>query len=267
MPATDLSLLVGAAEQAGDIASRYHGPDAQRWEKPDGAGPVTEADLEVDAFLRAHLLDARPNYGWLSEETEDSDDRQSKENVFIVDPIDGTRSFAEGSRTWAISIAVATDGVVTAAAVFLPQRAQMFSAAHGQGCMLNGAPIEVSNAKDLSSSSVLTARPTLDAQHWKDGATPDFRRAYSPSLAYRLASVAEGKFDAMMTLRPSWEWDIAAGDLLIREAGGKSTDRAGQMLIFNNPTPQLNGVLAANDALHAQLLSRLNVGGPGLSPL
>ncbi|MDA7966769.1 inositol monophosphatase family protein, partial [Ruegeria sp.] len=99
MPATDLPLLIDAAQKAGRIATRYSGPQAQRWDKPEGAGPVTEADLAVNAMLERDLRAARPDYGWLSEETEDSPDRQSRDRVFIIDPIDGTRSFAEGSRT------------------------------------------------------------------------------------------------------------------------------------------------------------------------
>lgn len=267
MPATDLALLVEAAEKAGDIACKYHGPDAKRWDKPDGAGPVTEADLEVDAFLKAFLTSARPDYGWLSEETEDTSDRLSDRHVFIIDPIDGTRSFAEGSRTWAHSLAIATDGVVTAAAVFLPQREMMFTAAQGAGAQLNQSAVYVSRETELTSATVLTARPALDAKHWKSGQPPAFRREYRPSLAYRLATVAQGQFDAMLTLRPSWEWDIAAGDLLIREAGGHCSDRTGQPLRFNNATPQLNGVLASNLTLHQNLLAHLNPDGPGLAPL
>lgn len=267
MPATDLALLVEAAEKAGDIACRYHGPDAKRWDKPDGAGPVTEADLEVDAFLRGFLTNARPDYGWLSEETEDTTDRLARRNVFIVDPIDGTRSFAGGSRTWAHSLAVATDGIVTAATVFLPQREMMFTATVGAGAFLNAEQITVSRETQIAAATVLTARPALDPQHWKDGTPPPFRREYRSSLAYRLATVAKGKFDVMLTLRPSWEWDIAAGDLLIREAGGISSDRTGAALRFNNQTPQLNGVLAANHDLHQQVLQRLDPQGPGLQAL
>lgn len=266
MPATDLNLLLKAAEGAGDIATRYHGPDAKRWDKPGGAGPVTEADLEVDAFLHDALMAERPDYGWLSEETEDSANRLSRKHVFIVDPIDGTRSFAEGSSTWAHSLAVATDGIVTAAVVFLPLRAMMFTATAGQGAALNGKAISVSRETQVTSSSVLSARPVMDAKHWKNGTPPEFKREYRPSLAYRLASVAQGEFDAMLTLRPSWEWDIAAGDLLIREAGGHCTNRLGHPLQFNNPHPQVDGVLASNADLHSGLLQHLDPNKSGTAP-
>lgn len=264
MPATDLSLLIDAALEAGKIATRYSGTQAQRWDKPDGAGPVTEADLAVNAMLEDRLRAARPGYGWLSEESEDTSERLECRNAFIIDPIDGTRSFAEGARTWAHSIAVADEGRVMAAVVYLPMRDLLYAAAQGEGATLNGETITTSTIADLQRSEVLAAKPNLDTQHWRDGHVPDFERAYRPSLAYRMALVAQGRFDAMLTLRPSWEWDIAAGDLIIREAGGVCSDRAGQPLVFNNARPRLNGVIAANAWLHEELSKRLNPTGPGI---
>jgi len=249
LPASDLDLLIDAARAAGVEALRHTGPTARRWDKPGGLGPVTEADMAVDALLTQHLRAARPGYGWLSEETEDSDARLSCERVFIVDPIDGTRSFIEGSGTWAHALAVADRGVVTAAVVYLPARDKMYAAAEGQGAFLNGAPIRVTDRNDLSGASLLAAKPNLAPQHWIGG-TPDVIRAHRPSLAYRLSLVAEGRFDAMLTLRPSWEWDIAAGELILREAGAQTSDRMGQTLRFNNAHPQVDGVVAANPALH-----------------
>lgn len=249
MPASDLDLLIDAARAAGDEALRHTGPTARRWDKPGDLGPVTEADMAVDALLTQHLRGARPGYGWLSEETEDSAARLSCERVFIVDPIDGTRSFIEGSGTWAHALAVADRGVVTAAVVYLPARDKMYVAAEGQGAFLNGAPIRVTDRNDLSGASLLAAKPNLAPQHWIGG-TPDVIRAHRPSLAYRLSLVAEGRFDAMLTLRPSWEWDIAAGELILREAGAQTSDRRGQALRFNNTHPQVDGVVAANPVLH-----------------
>ncbi|KIC45240.1 inositol monophosphatase [Ruegeria sp. ANG-S4] len=264
MPATDLPLLIDAAKQAGRIATRFSGPQAQRWDKPDGAGPVTEADLAVNTMLERELRTARPDYGWLSEETEDTEDRLHRDRVFIIDPIDGTRSFAEGSRTWAHSIAVADSGEITAAVVYLPARDLLYAAARGQGATLNGEDICVSNPGIMSEAEVLAAKPNLNPRHWRSGSVPEFQRVYRPSLAYRMALVAQGRFDGMLTLRPSWEWDIAAGDLILREAGGLCTDRWGGALRFNNPHPRLNGVVAAGPDLHPQLFSRLEPQGSGI---
>jgi len=264
LPETDLPLLIDAAREAGKIATRYSGRDAQRWDKPQGAGPVTEADLAVNAMLEQRLPAARPGYGWLSEETEDDPDRLTRDRVFIIDPIDGTRSFAEGSNTWAHSLAVADRGLITAAVIYLPKRDMLFAAARNQGATLNGMPIRVKSARTDAGAEVLAARPNLDPRHWRRGKPPRFQRVYRPSLAYRMALVAQGRFDGMLTLRPSWEWDIAAGDLILREAGGRCTDRHGTTLRFNNPDPRLDGVVAAGPELHDFLINWLDPSGRGI---
>lgn len=257
MPAADLPLLIDAARMAGRIATSFSGASAQCWDKPGGAGPVTEADLAVNAFLLSTLRQARPEYGWLSEETEDSTERLSKERVFIIDPIDGTRSFVEGANTWAHALAVAEAGVVTAAVVYLPLRDKLYAAAFGQGATLNGTVMATSDVAEMPQATVLAAKPALLGEQWLSGSAPTFKRAYRPSLAYRLALVAQGRFDGMLTLRQSWEWDIAAGALIVAEAGGICSDRTGGGLRFNNPDPRLNGVVAAGRPLHATLQGAL----------
>ncbi|NIZ14684.1 3'(2'),5'-bisphosphate nucleotidase CysQ [Phaeobacter sp. HF9A] len=257
MPESDLSLLVAAAKTAGGIAKQFVGTEARKWDKPDGAGPVTEADLAVNRYLEDHLQAARPDYGWLSEESEDNSDRLSRSRVFIIDPIDGTRSFAEGSRTWAHSLAVVEDGEPVAAVVYLPQRDLLFAARKGGGATCNGSPIAVSRANDAATAHVLCAKPTLSPAHWRAGTAPDFTRSHRPSLAYRMARVADGSYDAMLTLRPTWEWDIAAGALLLTEAGGQISNRAGGRLRFNRADALQDGVVAGGSAMQQQLLSRL----------
>ncbi len=257
MPASDLPLLIDAARAAGQIATRYAGPTAKRWDKPDGTGPVTEADLAVNVMLHKTLRAARPDYGWLSEESEDTTARLSHSRVFIVDPIDGTRSFIEGAGSWAHAIAVAERGQITAAVIYLPMLKRLYSAARGAGAWLNGERIHASDIGLFEQATVLAAKPTLAGPIWRSGARPAFTPAYRPSLAYRLGLVAQSRFDAMLTLRPSWEWDIAAGALIVAEAGGLCTDRTGTMLRFNNPDPRLNGVVAGGSAIHAALIDAL----------
>ncbi len=256
MPENDLALLISAARRAGEIATKYSGPTAKTWDKPDGAGPVTEADLAVNTMLEDTLRSARPTYGWLSEETEDNTDRLALDATFIIDPIDGTRSFINGSDTWAHSLAIAHNGRVTAAVIYLPLRDKLYTASAGHGAHLNEVPIRPSQRQTLTGAALLAAKPNLDPEHWHD-APPDVERALRPSLAYRLALVAQGEFDAMITLRPSWEWDIAAGDLILRESGAITSDRNGNPLVFNNKHPQVNGVIAAPTLLHTQLKTGL----------
>jgi myo-inositol-1(or 4)-monophosphatase len=257
LPATDLDLLIRAARLAGETALTFHGPEAKAWDKPGEQGPVTEADLAVNAVLEQELRNARPDYGWLSEESDDSAKRLTQERVFIIDPIDGTRSFIEGSNSWAHSIAIAEAGQITAAVVLLPAKDRLYAAAAGQGATLNNQPIRVSPQSGVRGASVVAARPNYAPEKWVGGAVPEVKRVYRPSLAYRLSLVAQGRFDAMLTLRDSWEWDIAAGALILTEAGATVTDMHGQLLRFNNAHPQVKGVVAAGPALHADLTSRL----------
>ena len=251
----DLTLLEQAAQEAGDIALRHFRADPQVWEKADDAGPVTEADLAVDRYLRDKMLTARPGNGWLSEETEDDADRLTAEHVFIVDPIDGTRAFIDHSEDWALSLAVAERGAVSAAVVYLPARGLMYCAARGAGARLNGAPIRVTDTTDVSRADVLTTKPNLAPGFWR-GPVPGFNRGFRTSLAYRLCLVAEGRFDAMLTLRPTWEWDVAAGSLIVAEAEGHATDGNGDTPLFNTQQRQIAGMVAGG-GLHGPLMDAL----------
>jgi len=257
LPADDLPLLIAAAREAGALARDLLTRPLETVDKPGGAGPVTAVDLAVDACLAARLRGARPDYGWLSEESDDDPARLAAERVFIVDPVDGTRSLIEGSGHWAHALAVAERGVVTAAVIYLPMRDKLYAAAAGQGARLNGAPIRAGTRSALPGATLLAAKPALEPAHWRGGQVPVLRRGFRPSLAYRLALVAEGRFDAMLTLRPTWEWDAAAGDLILREAGAATSDRRGGTLRFNNPVPQVAGIAAANHRLHSGLLGAL----------
>jgi len=254
----DLTLLTSAARTAGAIALRFWKADPLTWEKGD-AGPVTEADIAANDHLHETLRSAHPTYGWLSEESDHDPNRLTADHCFIVDPIDGTRAFIAGERAWAISLAIAHHGQITAAAVFLPAMNKLYAAARGQGATLNGAPIHASQSSDPETAIILASRPVMHEDNWRS--TPPQNRHYRPSIAYRACLVAEGRFDAMITLRPTWEWDIAAATLITSEAGGTATTRTGAPLIFNTQTAQTNGCLVTATPLHQNLLSRLAYGG------
>lgn len=257
LPGRDLQLLTDAALAAGDIARRYWRKSPEVWDKGGGAGPVSAADLAVNAMLEAELRAARPDYGWLSEETPDSPERLETARQFIVDPIDGTRAFLSGETSFAHAFAVAEGGRITAAVVYLPMKDALYAAVAGGATRLNGVTIRASSA-DIVGASMLTAKGNLAAEHWQGGQVPPVEPAFRASLAYRMALVAEGRFDAMMTLKPCWEWDSAAGTLILERAGAIVTDRRGAALSFNAPDPRSDGVLAAGSVLHAQLLARLS---------
>ena len=256
MPETDLELLIEASQEAAQIALHHWKSDQKIIEKPDGAGPVSEGDLAVDAYLHKTLRAARPDYGWLSEETTDTAHRLDKKRVFIVDPIDGTRSYIAGERTWALSIAVVEEGQPIAGVVHLPARDKLYSAAHGTGAFLNANPITTSQRAQPVGGTILAPKSNLNPDHWPGG-VPDMSKHFRPSLAYRLSLIAEGRFDAMLTLRDTWEWDIAAGALIASEAGATVTEARGKPLVFNGLRAKTSGVLLANQSLHRQLLTRL----------
>ena len=255
MPESDLSLLIDAARAAGEVALHYWRQEPRIWDKPGDEGPVTEADFAVDNLLRETLLAARPDYGWLSEETEDDAARLTAERVFIVDPIDGTRAFIKGETSFAHALAVAERGKIIAGVIFLPAKKKLYSAARGQGAHLNDALVAPIVTPDPV-PNLLATRVNFDPANWPGG-VPEVRRHFRPSLAYRMALAADGSFDGMLTLRDSWEWDIAAGALIAAEAGLEVSDRHGAALRFNNPHPKTPGVLALPQELHRDYVKAL----------
>ncbi len=251
----DLALLAQAADDAGAISLAHFGRAPQVWDKGGDAGPVSQADLDIEAALRARLLAARPDYGWLSEESPDSPDRLARRRVFVVDPLDGTRAFLAGQDGFAHALCVVEDGAPLAAVVTLPRLGHRYLAARGAGATCNGRSIAPSARVQSDGATVLTGRAQLAPALWPGG-VPAVDRHARTALAWRLALVAHGQFDAALTLRAAWHWDIAAGALLVAEAGGTVTDGTGAALRFNTADPRAPGVIAAGPALHAALMAR-----------
>ena len=254
-PDDDLALLIDAARIAGPIALRYWKRNPKVWQKGDES-PVTEADHAVNEALADLLQAARPDYGWLSEETPDDPARLSAGQVFILDPIDGTRAFIEGEDSFSHALAIAKGGIVTAGVVYLPALDRLFAATCDGPATLNGQPVRASTQTTIEGATLLTPAVNLKPEFWPGG-VPDVKRSFRTSVAYRLALVAQGRFDGMLSFRQGWEWDIAAGSLIAARAGATVTDRHGQPLTFNRPTPRSDGLIAAAPGLHAALRARL----------
>jgi len=252
----DLKLLLDAADEAGRIAMKYFKNDVKTWDKGDGQGPVTQADLEIDEMLKDDLLAARPDFGWLSEETDDDLERLQHEQVFIVDPIDGTRSYINGHQNFAIAIAIARKGQIETAVVHCPAKTMTYWAERGKGAFLNGVKIQNSQRKTVKSARVLASGAQMKSDLWH-GNPPPIERHFRSSLAYRLCLVAEGRFDGMFTLRDTWEWDVAAGDLICQEAGARVSDMHKNTPVYNSTKPALMGMIAAAPVLHKGLLEYL----------
>jgi myo-inositol-1(or 4)-monophosphatase len=255
-PAEDLELLRSVAVTAGIIAAGYFRRDLKTWTKELGS-PVSEADIVLDKFLASALTTARPEYGWLSEESADTRERLGRRRVFIVDPIDGTRGFIRGEDSWTVSLAVVEDGAPIAGVVYAPVRDEMYEAARGSGAFLNGRPL----VREKPPGRLLPLIPAPGAVHQElQAARLDYTRgpAY-PSLAYRLVQVATGKLDAAVARRGSQDWDIAGAAIILAEAGIAFCDVCVDALRFNREETR-HGALAAvgelslKPLLHAALI-------------
>ncbi|TGQ73270.1 3'(2'),5'-bisphosphate nucleotidase CysQ [Mesorhizobium sp. M00.F.Ca.ET.186.01.1.1] len=247
--AEDLAVLREAAREAGVIAMRYFGKNPQVWMK-GGTSPVSEADHAADAYLQRTLLAARPDYGWLSEETADDPVRLSARRTFVVDPIDGTRGFLEGQRSWCVSVAVVEDGRTLAGVLECPAMQETYWALPGEGAFRNGTRIAVREPSELATISGLKSMIDMVPAHWQSRLN---RAPYYPSLAYRLAMIANGQLDATFVKPNAHDWDIAAADLILREAGGELIDRHGRPPRYAGEVIRHGTLAAGSGALLAVL--------------
>lgn len=254
--ADDLALLKDHARAAGVIARENFNKDIPKWNKSGDAGPVTAADIAIDRMLRTELLDARRDYGWLSEETEDDIARCDHDRAFIVDPIDGTRAFMRGDDTFCHALAVSLHGEIVAAVAYFPIKDEMYWATKGGGAFRDGVAITPSTRSEIDGASALSGKIQMDPKKWPGG-PPPVNREFRNSLVYRHCLVARGRFDVAFTLRAAWEWDVAAGELIAREAGAIVTTTDGVGWTYNARQPRMPGVIAGPAPLHANVLARL----------
>jgi myo-inositol-1(or 4)-monophosphatase len=258
-PEADLALIEAAVRDAGAIARKFYRGSYRKWSKDKGQ-PVTECDLAIDAFLAQRLMGARPDYGWLSEETEDAPQRLTAPVVFVVDPIDGTVAFLKGRPHFTICAATVRDGRPLAGAVYNPITGECFTAIAGQGAKLNGKSIHVSQRTQLEGCRVLGPKATFEHRSWSTAPNvtwPPMHIETRNSVAYRLALVACGAFDATVALSAKHDWDLAAADVIVQEAGGRLTMHAGATPRYNGRDPVQPSVVAAGPVLHAQIIERL----------
>lgn len=258
MPGSNPSALRAPLEavmrEAGDLACATARSPLKRWTKGDDDSPVSEGDIAVNDLLRARLSDLMPAAGWLSEETEALPDR-ALPLAWVVDPIDGTRAYISGRTDWTISVALVEDGRPLLAALFAPVTDEMFIAVQGKGAMLNGATIAANRGATLARAKLAGPKRYLDKLV---GLAPGMLAQPKVfSLALRLARVAHGELDAAFASPGSHDWDLAAADLLVHEAGGLFTDFAGRPLRYNAPHPGHGALIAAGSARHGALIDLL----------
>jgi myo-inositol-1(or 4)-monophosphatase len=260
-------LVRETAREAGKIAGGFFRSglktSARVWSK-NGGSPVTEADMAVDVFLKTRLSEAIPEAAWLSEETTDNPVRLTSELVWIVDPIDGTRAFLSGSHDWSISIALLAEGRPIIGMVHAPAHGTLYEARRGHGALRDGVRLEASQATEAAGLSVAGPKALVDRLEQRVGSLR--RPPRIPSLALRLARVAEGSVDVGLVSANACDWDIAAGDLILEEAGGSLTGFDAAPPPYNQPEPIHGELLAAPRRLHPHLIeamTALTSGRPG----
>ncbi|MDB5448293.1 MAG: 3(2),5-bisphosphate nucleotidase CysQ [Phenylobacterium sp.] len=251
----DLALILSAAHAAGALAETLRDAGLSVDFKA-GDSPVTNADLAADALLKEWLRGARPEYGWLSEETTDDPARMSARRLFVVDPIDGTRAFASGRPWWSVCVAVVEDTRPVAGVVFAPQLSETYAAAAGQGATLNGQPIRANAVCAIEGCGILGDPRMFERREWPTP-WPEVRIEQRSSTAYRMCLVASGAADAALAFVPKHDWDLAAADLIASEAGGFVGDHTGRRFAYNGPVPMQPSLVCAAPALAPLILERV----------
>ncbi len=251
----DAKLLKDAVREAGALARNYFETGFDSWHKGED-DPVSEADLAVDRLLHERLVGARPDYGWLSEETEDDLARMNRSRVWIVDPIDGTRAFVNHEPEFTVCAALVEDGLPVLGAVFNPMSEEFFFGQRGGGASLNGRAIKVADTPSLDGAHLLSSARMFKRLGWLDQ-HPNTTFKFVRSIAYRMVLVGCGRYDATMSLAPKSDWDIAGADLIVREAGGLCTDERGRAFTYNNKSSRHPSVIVAPPDVHGELMTLL----------
>ncbi len=255
--AAEARLVRQVTEEAGRIALSYFARDIHTWDKsPDN--PVSEADIAVDTFLRTTLMQNRTGYGWLSEETEDQPERLRCGRLWIVDPIDGTKSFLNGGENWGVSVALVQDLKPIVAAFYAPVKNNFYFAERGRGVTKNGLNITVSDQADLEKARMMGDPSAFkNTKFWPKPWPETMYSEQANSIALRICQIADGQFDCCVTLRPKNDWDVAAADLILEEAGGLLTTGTGKRLVFNREKPLHDHIVATCPGLTETVMDRV----------
>jgi myo-inositol-1(or 4)-monophosphatase len=257
--AADLDLAIRAARAAGDaIMPAFRATPEVRFKGADQ--PVTDADLEADRILHRMLLGERPDYGWLSEETADSPERLGKARLWVVDPIDGTNSFVKGIPDWVVCVGLVEGGRAVVGVVYNPTRGEMYHASAGGGAFLDGRPIHVADAGG-EAPVLFASRSELRRGDFAAFAEAGWRVEPLGSTAYRMVKVAEGAGHASFSRGGKNEWDVCAADVILAEAGGRTTDLSGAEYRYNRAETRRRGIVVTNGRLHDDVLARIHAEG------
>ena len=252
----ELEVALEAAREAGAILRRHYEGGTEVWEKSED-NPVTLADLEADEAIASRLNAAFPSDAILSEETIRDDARLEKSRVWIVDPMDGTKEFTKRIPEFAVSIALTEDGEPVVAAIYNPAANVCVWATRGGGTYRDGERVSVTGCSELSDAAVIASRTEISRDQFApyDGWFDELRPV--GSIAWKLACIACGEGDLNISVAPKNEWDVCAGDLLVREAGGVYVDFDGKPRRYNQPKTLIEvGMGAGSGPLLEQFFER-----------
>ena len=261
----ELDVARNAALKAGEILLSYYHSDYivdDKGASPmySGMNPVTDADRASDNYLRKILTSEFPQYGWFSEETKDSPERLSKDRVWIVDPLDGTKEYIDKIPMWVVSVALVENHIPILGVLYNPEKEEIFTAVKGEGAFFNGKSVTCSKLTELSQMIMLNSRTET-----RDGLWLPFKEQFKGlkgvgSVAYKLGLTAACKADIFATLRPKNEWDVCAGHCIINEAGGTMIDLNGNGVTYNNKNSLFSpGLIAGNPKAVDNTLHLLNL--------
>jgi myo-inositol-1(or 4)-monophosphatase len=250
--ARDARLLQATVREAGSLALSLFGTELKNWIKGTSS-PVSEADIAVNDLLEARLRSATSDYGWLSEESADDADRLSRRRVWIVDPIDGTRSYLAGKPDWCVSVALVEDAAPVIAAVFAAASDEFFFALRGEGATLNGLAVQATGGTDIDFARMAGPKPLVERLKASTGDISIHPRI--GSLALRLCRVADGRLDAAFAGGQSRDWDLAAANLIVQEANGRMTTLSGDPILYNRREVTHGVLVAAGRERHASIVA------------
>jgi myo-inositol-1(or 4)-monophosphatase len=256
--ANAVEALAAGVREAGALALSMFQKPLKTWTKGPTDSPVSEADIAVDDLLRDKLRATAPVAAWLSEESVDDPKRLSARYVWCIDPIDGTRAYIAGLPDWAVSAALIADGRPIAACLYAPALDEFFQARSGAGATRNGVAIAVSAGSSLDGLRI--AGPRLFLERLATVAPSFITVPRVRSLALRLARVAQGHVDIAFAGGNSHDWDLAAADLLVHEAGGALRPVEGGTVTYNRPVPRHGTLVATGRDRYAALTELLGDG-------
>jgi myo-inositol-1(or 4)-monophosphatase len=244
-------ILNAAVREAGELALSLFGTSVRTWTKGQGS-PVTAADIAVNDLLHERLTAAAPGIAWLSEESADDETRRTARRVWVIDPIDGTRAYIAGRTDWAVSAALVEDGRPVAGALFAAAEPAFYAAVAGKGATLDGAPIVAADVARVEGARIAGPKSYLERLSALGVPFEPVPRIHS--IALRFARIARGTLDVAFSGGSSHDWDLAAADLLVHEAGGAMTTLTGRPLLYNCAELTHGPLVAAGRARHARLI-------------